>query len=419
MRKPSSKWVMLAASAGLLVCTASKYISFAEEKIYVDSDVSISAAIERYIASNGDATDITTTAVSTADTTADTTASSTDAAPSVNMQSAEANKIKYPEFQGKAVVSISDNVNIRKEPSVDSERVGIIGAGGIMNVMTRGDEWSYVASGNVMGYICNDYIVFDDEAGELANTKLGKAVQIDAASLRVRKSASVDSEIVTMVPYGERYAIIEEGPEWTLIEIDETFSGYVSNEYISFVPNVTYACPIVTTVATTNNSNNNSNNNNNNSNNNNNNSNSNNNTQTQTTQATTEQVVVAESPTSSALGAEIANFALQFVGNPYVYGGSSLTNGADCSGFTMSVYANFGISLPHGATSQSRYGTEVSLSALQPGDLVFYDHGTGSIEHVALYIGNGQVVHASSSRTGIIVSNVNYNTPFKAVRLVQ
>jgi len=99
-----------------------------------------------------------------------------------------------------------------------------------------------------------------------------------------------------------------------------------------------------------------------------------------------------------------------------VYGGTSLTGGADCSGFIMSVFANFGYGLPHSSSAQSNCGTEVSLDALQPGDLLFYNNG-GGIGHVTMYIGNGQVVHASSSTTGIIVSSVNYRTPCKARRI--
>lgn len=113
---------------------------------------------------------------------------------------------------------------------------------------------------------------------------------------------------------------------------------------------------------------------------------------------------------SSSLRQNVVNFALQFVGNPYVYGGTSLTNGADCSGFTQSVLANFGIGIPRTAASQAGSGTPVDLSSIQPGDLLFYDNG-GGIGHVSMYIGNGQVVHASNSKTGIIVSSVDYRTP--------
>ncbi len=121
--------------------------------------------------------------------------------------------------------------------------------------------------------------------------------------------------------------------------------------------------------------------------------------------------------TSSSIGQQIVNYATQFVGNPYVWGGSSLTNGADCSGFTMSVMANFGIGLPHNAAAQSGCGTPVDLSEIQPGDLLFYSSG-GGIGHVSIYMGGGQVVHASSSTTGIIISDIGYRTPVCARRFV-
>ena len=120
---------------------------------------------------------------------------------------------------------------------------------------------------------------------------------------------------------------------------------------------------------------------------------------------------------SGATGSQIAQYATQFVGNPYVYGGSSLTGGADCSGFVMAVFAHFGINLPHNAASQSGYGTPVSMSELQPGDLLFYSNG-GGIGHVTIYIGNDQVCHASNSRVGIVISNMSYRTPCAARRLV-
>ena len=114
---------------------------------------------------------------------------------------------------------------------------------------------------------------------------------------------------------------------------------------------------------------------------------------------------------------EICEYARQFVGNPYRWGGTSLTKGADCSGFTLSVYANYGVSLPHSSKAQANCGTRIDLSELQPGDLVFY--GGKNIHHVAMYIGNGQVVHAQSTDTGIVVSSMNYNTPTRAVRILE
>ena len=106
---------------------------------------------------------------------------------------------------------------------------------------------------------------------------------------------------------------------------------------------------------------------------------------------------------------KIAQFALQFVGNPYVYGGTSLTNGADCSGFVMSVFKEFGYDLPRVAAAQYEASQKKDISQIETGDLVFY--GAGGINHVALYIGDGKIVHASTAATGIKVSDYNYETP--------
>ena len=105
----------------------------------------------------------------------------------------------------------------------------------------------------------------------------------------------------------------------------------------------------------------------------------------------------------------VVDFALQFEGNPYVYGGTSLTNGADCSGFVMSVFANFGYSLPRVAADQCAASTKKDISQIEPGDLVFY--GNGYVDHVALYIGDGKIIHASGAATGIKISNYDYEQP--------
>ncbi len=116
----------------------------------------------------------------------------------------------------------------------------------------------------------------------------------------------------------------------------------------------------------------------------------------------------------SATRTAIVAYAKQFLGNPYVYGGTSLTNGADCSGFTQSIYAHFGITTGRSSRDQAAKGKEISVSSVQTGDLLFYASGN-YINHVAMYIGNGQVIHASNSRTGITISPSNYRTPCKAV----
>ena len=153
-------------------------------------------------------------------------------------------------------------------------------------------------------------------------------------------------------------------------------------------------------------------------------------TQKKTTEATTEEPTpeepTTEEPTTEAptaapagqSGVDLANYACQFIGYPYVYGGTSLTGGADCSGFVLAIYAQWGISLPHDAELQANYGTEVSLSELQPGDLLFYPSMGYAIGHVGIYIGDGMIVHASNERDGIKTSVYNYKTPVKATRLL-
>lgn len=113
---------------------------------------------------------------------------------------------------------------------------------------------------------------------------------------------------------------------------------------------------------------------------------------------------------------EVCEYAKQFVGNPYRWGGTSLTKGADCSGFTMSIFSKYGISLPHSSKAQAHCGQRIDLSEIQPGDLVFY--GGSNIHHVAIYIGNGQIVHAQSANTGIVISSMYYNTPTRAARVL-
>ena len=115
---------------------------------------------------------------------------------------------------------------------------------------------------------------------------------------------------------------------------------------------------------------------------------------------------------------ELCQYAKQFLGNPYVWGGTSLTKGADCSGFVMSIFKKYGVSLAHSSVTQSNSGKKISADELLPGDLIFYAKG-GRINHVAIYIGGGQVIHASSPKTGIKISNYNYRTPAKMVRVLQ
>ncbi len=299
--------------------------------------------------------------------------------------------------------------------------------GNIATVLKKGSEWSKVRSGNVTGYVKNQYLVFGDEIENFAKQNVKKVAKVQTETLRVRKKASTDSKIVTLVSEDDKLKVKKQTDDWAKVKVDGQ-TGYVSKDYAK----VTYSFgkaksmkqiqqtrsergeeraeeaarskSVSTTSSgytsddgTTSGS------------------------TTGSTQTTKKASVSVSSSGSSATGSRIASYAQQFVGNPYRYGGNSLTNGIDCSGFTQQIMAKFGYSISRTSSSQSGDGRAVSTSNLRAGDLVFYGDG-GSIDHVALYIGGGQVVHASNSapypRGGIKISNVNYRTPICARRII-
>ena len=233
-----------------------------------------------------------------------------------------------------------------------------------------------------------------DAAVELAKEVGTRIATVTTTTLKVREEPGTDATVLGMVPIEDELTVSEEADGWARVDIEEGF-GYVSLDYVTlsteFVKaeskeeeearlkkeqearDAARAAAAAKASKET----------------------------TATESTTTETPAVTISGDST--GAAVANYGLQFVGNPYVYGGTSLTNGTDCSGFVMSVYANFGVSLPHSSAGDRSVGSDVGgLGNAQPGDLVCYSG------HVALYIGGGQIVHASTSKTGIIVSNADY-----------
>lgn len=339
----------------------------------------------------------------------------------------ETNTATESKYANKAVADIYSTItlNIRKKGSINAKIVGKMKKGNIATVLKKGSEWSKVRSGNVTGYVKNQYLVFGDEIENFAKQNVKKVAKVQTETLRVRKKASTDSKIVTLVSEDDKLKVKKQTDDWAKVKVDGQ-TGYVSKDYAK----VTYSFgkaksmkqiqaeqeakkraeeaarnkPVSTTssshtsnTGTTSGS------------------------TTGSTQTTKKASVSVSSSGSSATGSRIVSYAQQFVGNPYRYGGNSLTSGIDCSGFTQQIMAKFGYSISRTSSSQSGDGRAVSTSNLRAGDLVFYGDG-GSIDHVALYIGGGQVVHASNSapypRGGIKISNVNYRTPICARRII-
>lgn len=301
----------------------------------------------------------------------------------------EAPTCKYPEFEGKCLAYVEEAVNVRAEPDENAERVGSLPVHGIALVVEKGDTWTKIESGITLGYVRNDYLLFGDAAGSYAEQTCPKVAKVNTTTLYVRAEQNEKSDCLTMIPEGESYEVIQRDDDvdgWTYIQVDSDIEGYVSSEYVDISYGFSHAISVAEEE------------------------------EIRRREREAEAARLAEMTSSKRQ--EVVNYALQFVGNPYVYGGTSLTNGTDCSGFTMSVYAHFGYGLPRTAAAQMQGLASVSLSSIQPGDLLFYKSSDGSIGHVTMYIGGGQVVHASSSTTGIIISSVGYRTPCAAARII-
>lgn len=263
------------------------------------------------------------------------------------------------------------NLNIRKKATTDSKIVGKMTKNNACEILGTKDDWTKIKSGSVTGYVKSEYLYTGEDANKAAEKAVITVATVNTTTLRVRKKASVDSSVVSLVGEGEDLTVEKIVDGWYKVEVDDE-KGYISGDYVDISQKLPTASSI-------------------------------------------KELNESSSDGSSSTGSSLVQYALQFVGNRYVWGGTSLTGGIDCSGFTMQVYAHYGVSLPHHAASQPAYGRRVSSSEAKPGDLFFYSNG-GGINHVAIYIGNGQVVHASNPRTGIKISNAFYRTPVCVVR---
>ena len=270
-------------------------------------------------------------------------------------------------YKNLGIANITEgNLNIRDDADAGGKVVGKMTKHNACEILDTKDGWYKIKSGKVSGYVNSEYILTGDAALEIAKDEIVNIATIEnTQSLRVRSEAKTNAKTLQLIGEGEDMVIIDELDGWYKVEADDDKEGYISVDYAA----ASQQLPTAKTVTEINGGNS------------------------------------GVSDTRAAL----VQYALQFVGNRYVWGGTSLTNGVDCSGFTMQIYARFGISLPHHAASQPGYGKKIKASEARPGDLFFY--GSGGIGHVGIYIGGGQIVHAANKRSGIIISNAYYSTP--------
>ena len=357
-------------------------------------------------------------------------------------------------FANVGVSIANEYVHIRRKPNTESKILGKLYRGNAATILSTEGEWVKIKSGSVEGYIKSEYLAIGDKAAKLADKYGTKLAKVITTTLKVREERNTECTVLTLVPEDEVFEVVKEYKDWVKILVDDSTKGYVSKEYVDISVEFGKAISIeeeeaiqrareeaaaeaereareaeareaearrqaaaaeaarqeaarraAQSKASNSRSNSKS-------------QSSKSNSQSSSQSSQSSKSSSSTISSSSGTGSDAASYAQKFVGNPYSYGGTSLTNGTDCSGFTQSVYSRFGVSLPRTSGSQASSGSKVDINNLKAGDLVFYA-SNGSINHVAMYIGGGRVVHASNKRTGITTSNINYRTPYCARRVAK
>lgn len=366
------------------------------------------------------------------------------------------------EYENVGISVAADYVNVRKKPNTDSKVVGKLYRGSAAKIVKKVGDWVKIKSGQVEGYIMSDYLAIGYSAEKMVDKFGTKIATINTETLKVREAKNTDCAVLTLVSGEESFEVIREDKDWVKIMVDGDTKGFVSKEYVDITVKFKKAVSIEEEreaarkkaaaeaaaaraeqeaqqrqqqQASSNSSSSGSSSSSSNSGSSSHKSSSGSSSSSHKSSSSGSSNKSSSSSSShkssgggnssngggdvigSGDGSAIASYALQFVGNPYVYGGTSLTNGTDCSGFTMSIFRKFGISLPRTSGSQSGVGRKISVSEARAGDLIFYARN-GHVNHVALCIGGGRVVHASNPSVGITTSNIGYRTPYCARRVI-
>lgn len=309
--------------------------------------------------------------------------------------------VEEDEYANLAIADVNKYVNVRKEPNTDSEIVGKIYSGAVAQILAvagDNDDWFQIVSGSVEGYIKSEYFIYGDAALDVIDQYVTRYAKVQVARLNVRKEPTTDSKRIGYVDEGEKILLLEDCGDWLKVQYTDSKEGYVSAEYAEVVEEFVYAKSIEEERA-----------------------------ELAAKQALAARETVSEqkAPESTTivfpetsytsneeLRRAIVDYALQYEGYRYVHGGRSLANGTDCSGFTCYIYADFGYSISRTPDGQyGKAGRAISYEEIQPGDIICYSSNGGkSCTHVALYIGDGKIIHAANSRKGVIIGRADYDT---------
>lgn len=392
-----SRWIqtiVLSVMAFALILGAGNLEIHAKtETLLSDQPVAMAAGGEVKQTESGETEDI-------ADETAEMTETETlEAETEETVESQE--ETEENEYADLAIAQVSNYVNVRSLPNTDSDIVGKIYNGAVAQVLSvtgENHDWFQIVSGNVEGYIKAEFFLYGDAAAEVIDQYVTRYANVIADRLNVREQPSTESKRIGYIDNGERVQLLENQGEWLRVQYTDGKEGYVSSQYVTISEEFVYGKTLEEEAKE----------------------------QEErkileerenvTEQEVAENVtIVVTEPvgtysSNAELRSSIVNYAMQFLGNRYVHGGSSLVTGTDCSGFTSLIYKEFGYSLSRTPSGQlSSNGRSIDYSQIQPGDIICYGKG-GKCTHVALYMGNGQIIHSANSRKGVVIYQADYDT---------